>query len=227
MNLVLVRHGESEANFENYWTGWLDVDLTEKGIEQAKTAGNKIKNHGLLIDVAFESVLKRSIKTAQMILQEAEASFVPEYKTWRLNERHYGKLQGLNKKETAEKYGDEQVHIWRRSYDTLPPLMEATDEGSAANDRRYAMLDQRDIPGGENLKVTLERALPFWQDEIAPALKDNKTVLVAAHGNSLRALAKHIEGISDEDIMDLEIPTGKPLVYELNDDLTVKEKYYL
>ena len=136
-------------------------------------------------------------------------------------------LQGLNKKETAEKYGDEQVHIWRRSYDTLPPLLSPEDEGSAAKDRRYADLDPRDIPGGENLKVTLERALPFWQDHIAPALLDNKTVLVAAHGNSLRALAKHIEGISDDDIMDLEIPTGQPLVYELNDDLTVAKKYYL
>ena len=200
--LVFSRHGLSEWNALNQFTGWADVDLAPEGVEEAKEGGRKIKEY-------------------------SDQLWVPQIKSWRLNERHYGKLQGLNKKETAEKYGDEQVHIWRRSYDTLPPLMEATDEGSAANDRRYAMLDQRDIPGGENLKVTLERALPFWQDEIAPALKDNKTVLVAAHGNSLRALAKHIEGISDEDIMDLEIPTGKPLVYELNDDLTVKEKYYL
>ena len=205
--LVFSRHGLSEWNALNQFTGWADVDLAPEGVEEAKEGGRKIKEAG--------------------ILEYSDQLWVPQIKSWRLNERHYGKLQGLNKKETAEKYGDEQVHIWRRSYDTLPPLMEATDEGSAANDRRYAMLDQRDIPGGENLKVTLERALPFWQDEIAPALKDNKTVLVAAHGNSLRALAKHIEGISDEDIMDLEIPTGKPLVYELNDDLTVKEKYYL
>ena len=225
--LVFVRHGQSEWNLANKFTGWVDVNLSDKGVVEAKEAGRKIKDAGIKFDIAYTSILKRAIKTCNFALEYSDQLYVPVVKSWRLNERHYGALQGLNKKETAEKYGDEQVHIWRRSYDTLPPLMEATDEGSAANDRRYAMLDQRDIPGGENLKVTLERALPFWQDEIAPALKDNKTVLVAAHGNSLRALAKHIEGISDEDIMDLEIPTGKPLVYELNDDLTVAKKYYL
>ena len=205
--LVFSRHGLSEWNALNQFTGWADVDLAPEGVEEAKEGGRKIKEAGIEFDVAYTSVLTRAIKTCNYLLEYSDQLWVPQIKSWRLNERHYGKLQGLNKKETAEKYGDEQVHIWRRSYD--------------------AMLDQRDIPGGENLKVTLERALPFWQDEIAPALKDNKTVLVAAHGNSLRALAKHIEGISDEDIMDLEIPTGKPLVYELNDDLTVKEKYYL
>ena len=157
--LVFSRHGLSEWNALNQFTGWVDVDLAPEGVEEAKEGGRKIK--------------------------ESDQLWVPQIKSWRLNERHYGALQGLNKKETAEKYGDEQVHIWRRSYDTLPPLLDATDPGSAANDRRYAMLDPRDVPGGENLKVTLERALPFWQDEIAPALKDDKTVLVAAHGNSV------------------------------------------
>ena len=227
MELVFIRHGFSEWNAKNLFTGWRDVNLTERGVEEAKAAGKKLFEKGYEFDIAFTSVLTRAIKTCNLILEYSDQLWVPQIKSWRLNERHYGKLQGLNKKEIAEKYGDEQVHIWRRSYDTLPPLMEETDEGSAVNDRRYAMLDKRDIPGGENLKVTLERALPFWQDQIAPALLDNKTVLVAAHGNSLRALAKHIEGISDEDIMDLEIPTGQPLVYELNDDLTVAKKYYL
>ena len=204
--LVFSRHGLSEWNALNQFTGWADVNLAPEGIEEAKEGGRKIKEAGIEFDVAYTSVLTRAIKTCNLILEYSDQLWVPQIKSWRLNERHYGKL---------------------RSYDTLPPLMEETDEGSAANDRRYAMLDKRDIPGGENLKVTLERALPFWQDEIAPALLDNKTVLVAAHGNSLRALAKHIEGISDEDIMDLEIPTGQPLVYELNDDLTVAKKYYL
>ena len=225
--LVFIRHGQSEWNLKNLFTGWEDVNLSEKGVEEAKEAGRKLKEAGIEFDQAYTSVLTRAIKTLHFALEESGQLWIPEMKTWRLNERHYGALQGKNKADAAEKYGDEQVHIWRRSYDVLPPLLSADDEGSAANDRRYADLDPRIIPGGENLKVTLERALPFWQDEIAPALKDNKTVLVAAHGNSLRALAKHIEGISDEDIMDLEIPTGKPLVYELNDDLTVKEKYYL
>lgn len=225
--LVFSRHGLSEWNALNQFTGWADVNLAPEGIEEAKEGGRKIKEAGIEFDIAYTSVLTRAIKTCNLILEYSDQLWVPQVKSWRLNERHYGKLQGLNKKETAEKYGDEQVHIWRRSYDTLPPLLDETEEGSAANERRYAMLDKRDIPGGENLKVTLERALPFWQDHIAPALLDDKTVLVAAHGNSLRALAKHIEGISDEDIMDLEIPTGQPLVYELNDDLTVAKKYYL
>ena len=167
--LVFSRHGLSEWNALNQFTGWADVDLAPEGVEEAKEGGRKIKEAGIEFDVAYTSVLTRAIKTCNYLLEYSDQLWVPQIKSWRLNERHYGKLQGLNKKETAEKYGDEQVHIWRRSYDTLPPLMEATDEGSAANDRRYAMLDQRDIPGGENLKVTLERALPFWQDEIAPA----------------------------------------------------------
>ena len=227
LKLVFVRHGLSEWNALNQFTGWVDVDLSEKGVEEAKEAGRKVKEAGLEFDVAFTSVLKRAIKTCNYVLEESDQLWVPQIKSWRLNERHYGALQGLNKKETAEKYGDDQVHQWRRSYDVLPPLLDETDPMSAAKDRRYASLDKRTIPGGENLKVTLERALPFWEDKIAPALLDGKTVLVAAHGNSLRALAKHIENISDDDIMDLEIPTGQPLVYELNDDLSLAKKYYL
>ncbi|MGX7350395.1 2,3-bisphosphoglycerate-dependent phosphoglycerate mutase [Enterococcus canis] len=227
LKLVFVRHGLSEWNALNQFTGWVDVDLSEKGVEEAKEAGRKVKEAGIEFDVAYTSVLKRAIKTCNFVLEESDQLWIPQYKSWRLNERHYGALQGLNKEETAEKYGADQVQLWRRSYDTLPPLLDETDPGSAVNDRRYASLDKRAIPGGENLKVTLERAIPFWEDHIAPALLDNKTVLVAAHGNSLRALAKHIENISDDDIMGLEIPTGQPLVYELNDDLSVANKYYL
>lgn len=227
LKLVFVRHGLSEWNALNQFTGWVDVDLSEEGVKEAKAAGQKIKKAGIEFDVAFTSVLKRAIKTCNYVLEESDQLWVPQTKSWRLNERHYGKLQGLNKKETADKYGDDQVHLWRRSYDTLPPLLDPSDPGSAVNDRRYADLDARSIPGGENLKVTLERAVPFYEDHIAPALKDGKTVLVAAHGNSLRALAKYIENISDDDIMGLEIPTGQPLVYELNDDLSVAKKYYL
>lgn len=225
--LIFVRHGLSEWNALNQFTGWVDVDLSEKGIEEAKNAGKKIKEAGINLDVAYTSVLKRAIKTCHYVLEESDQLWVPEYKSWRLNERHYGALQGLNKKETAEKYGDEQVQQWRRSYDTLPPLLASDNPGSATQDRRYDNLERRTIPGGENLKVTLERAIPYWEDNIAPSLLKGDTVLVAAHGNSLRALAKHIENISDEDILGLEIPTGQPLVYELNDDLSVSNKYYL
>lgn len=219
--LVFVRHGLSEWNKLDLFTGWTDVDLAPEGVEEVIEGGRKIKAAGIEFDIAFTSVLTRAIRTCNLVLEESNQLWVPQIKTWRLNERHYGALQGLNKQATREKYGDEQVHIWRRSYDVLPPMSEETP------DRRYRLLDPNDVPKGENLKVTLERALPFWQDEIAPALLDNKTVLVAAHGNSLRALAKHIEGISDADIMDLEIPTGQPLVYELNTDLSVSQKYYL
>lgn len=221
VKLVFARHGLSEWNKLNQFTGWVDVDLAPEGIEEAKDAGQKIKKAGIEFDIAFTSVLTRAIKTCNYILDGSDQLWVPQIKSWRLNERHYGALQGLNKQDTRDKYGDEQVHIWRRSYDVLPPLSQEKP------DRRYHNLAPQDIPKGENLKITLERALPFWQDEIAPALLDNKTVLVAAHGNSLRALAKHIEGISDEDIMDLEIPTGIPLVYEMDDQLNVLKKYYL
>ncbi|MFC0309588.1 2,3-diphosphoglycerate-dependent phosphoglycerate mutase [Gallibacterium trehalosifermentans] len=227
MQLVFIRHGLSEWNALNLFTGWRDVNLSEKGVEEAKAAGRKLKEAGFEFDIAFTSVLTRAIKTCNLVLEESNQLWVPQIKTWRLNERHYGGLQGLNKKEAAEQHGDEQVHIWRRSYDVLPPALAKDDPNSAHNDRRYQHLPADVVPDCENLKVTLDRVLPFWEDQIAPALLAGKRVLVAAHGNSLRALAKHIEGISDEGIMDLEIPTGQPLVYELSDDLKVVKKYYL
>lgn len=222
--LVLIRHGQSEWNLSNQFTGWVDVDLSEKGVEEAKHAGELIKQAGLEFDQAYTSVLTRAIKTLHYVLEESGQLWIPEMKTWRLNERHYGALQGLNKKETADKYGADQVHIWRRSYDVLPPLLKATDEGSAAKDRRYADLDPRIIPGGENLKVTLERVIPFWEDHIAPNLLDGKNVVIAAHGNSLRALTKYIENISDADIMNLEMATGEPVVYDFDEKLNVNSK---
>ena len=227
MELVFIRHGFSEWNAKNLFTGWRDVNLTERGVEEAKAAGKKLLDANFEFDIAFTSVLTRAIKTCNIVLEESHQLWIPQVKNWRLNERHYGELQGLDKKATAEKYGDEQVHIWRRSYDTLPPLLDPKDPNSAHNDRRYANLPADVIPNGENLKVTLERVLPFWEDQIAPALLSGKRVLVVAHGNSLRALAKHIEGISDADIMELEIPTGQPLVYKLDDNLKVVEKFYL
>ena len=227
MELVFIRHGQSEWNAKNLFTGWRDVKLSEQGIAEAQAAGRKLAEAGYEFDIAFTSVLTRAIKTCNLVLEESNQLFVPQIKTWRLNERHYGALQGMDKKQTAEKYGDEQVHIWRRSYATLPPLLSRDDEFSAHKDRRYAGLPADVIPDGENLKVTLERVLPFWHDKIAPAILSGKRVLVAAHGNSLRALAKHIEGISAADIMGLEIPTGQPLVYRLDDQLNVLEKFYL
>ena len=226
--LVFVRHGQSEWNLANRFTGWVDVDLSEKGVEEAEEAGRKIKEAGIQFDLAFTSVLRRAIRTEHIVLEQADQLWVPEVKTWRLNERHYGALQGLNKKETAKKYGDEQVHQWRRSYNTLPPLLDAKEvDNPELYDRRYANLQKKALPLGENLQTTLKRVIPFWEDHIAPAVLEHKTVLVAAHGNSLRALAKYIEGISDDKIMELEIPTGQPLVYELNDHLDFVKKYYL
>ncbi|MFO3715761.1 MULTISPECIES: 2,3-diphosphoglycerate-dependent phosphoglycerate mutase [Anaerococcus] len=225
--LVMVRHGQSEWNLANKFTGWVDVDLSEKGEQEAIEAGKKIKEAGIVFDHAHTSILKRAIKTCNYALEYSEQLFVPVEKSWRLNERHYGALQGLNKAETAEKYGDEQVHIWRRSYDTLPPTLSEEAQKEQLNMRQFKNLPKDVIPTAENLKITLERALPYFFDNIAPQLLKDETVLVAAHGNSLRALAKHIEGISDEDIMDLEIPTGQPLVYELDDDLKMIKKYYL
>lgn len=222
--LVLIRHGQSEWNLSNQFTGWVDVDLSEKGVEEAKHAGQLVKQAGLEFDQAYTSVLTRAIKTLHYVLEESDQLWIPEMKTWRLNERHYGALQGLNKKKTADKYGADQVHIWRRSYDVLPPLLKATDEGSAAKDRRYADLDPRIIPGGENLKVTLERVIPFWEDHIAPDLLAGKNVIIAAHGNSLRALTKYIENISDADIMNLEMATGEPVVYDFDEKLNVNSK---
>ncbi|ETA74098.1 2,3-diphosphoglycerate-dependent phosphoglycerate mutase [Ligilactobacillus equi] len=222
--LVFIRHGQSEWNLKNLFTGWVDVNLSEQGEAEAKAAGKKLKEAGIEFDQAYTSVLTRAIKTLHFALEESDQLFVPEEKSWRLNERHYGALQGQNKAEAAEKFGEDQVHIWRRSYDVLPPLLSADDEGSAANDRRYADLDPRAIPGGENLKVTLERVIPFWEDKIAPDLLAGKNVIVAAHGNSLRALTKYIEQISDEDIMDVEMATGQPVVYTLDDKLNIVNK---
>ena len=225
--LVMVRHGQSEWNLANKFTGWVDVDLSEQGTKEAIEAGKKIKEAGIVFDHAHTSILKRAIKTCNYVLEYSEQLFVPVEKSWRLNERHYGALQGLNKAETAEKYGDEQVHIWRRSYDTLPPELSEEDQEKQLNMRQFKNLPKDVIPTAENLKVTLDRALPYFFDHIAPQLLKDETILVAAHGNSLRALAKHIESISDEDIMDLEIPTGQPLVYELDDNLKMVNKYYL
>ena len=222
--LVLIRHGQSQWNLSNQFTGWVDVDLSDEGVKQAQNAGKLIKEAGIEFDQAYTSVLTRAIKTLHYALEGSDQLWIPETKTWRLNERHYGALQGQNKAEAAEKWGDDQVHTWRRSYDVLPPLLDADDEGSAANDRRYANFDPRIIPGGENLKVTLERVIPFWEDEIAPKLIDGKNVIIAAHGNSLRALSKYIENISDEDIINLEMATGEPVVYDFNEKLEVQSK---
>ena len=227
MELVFIRHGQSEWNAKNLFTGWRDVNLSEKGVAEAQAAGQKLAAAGYEFDQAFTSVLTRAIKTCNIVLEESGQLWVPQTKSWRLNERHYGALQGLDKQQTAEKYGADQVHIWRRSYDTLPPLLPEDDEFSARKDRRYAHLAADTVPDGENLKITLERVLPLWQDEIAPAILAGKRVLVAAHGNSLRALAKHMEGIGDDEIMKLEIPTGQPLVYRLDGSLKVLEKFYL
>ncbi|GLB47245.1 2,3-bisphosphoglycerate-dependent phosphoglycerate mutase 2 [Philodulcilactobacillus myokoensis] len=222
--LVLIRHGQSKWNLSNQFTGWVDVDLSDKGVEEAKTAGKLVKKAGLQFDYAYTSVLTRAIKTLHYVLEESDQLWVPETKTWRLNERHYGALQTLNKKATAEKYGSEQVHIWRRSYDTLPPLVKPGDKNAANDDRRYADLDPKLVPRGENLKVTLERVMPLWEDQIAPKLLDGKNIVIAAHGNSLRALSKYIEDISDDDIMNLEMKTGEPVVYDFDDKLNMTNK---
>ncbi|EKB54658.1 2,3-diphosphoglycerate-dependent phosphoglycerate mutase [Facklamia hominis] len=227
MKLILVRHGQSEWNQLNQFTGWEDVGLTEKGINEAKSAGHKLKEAGIDFDLAYTSRLKRAIKTLYYILDETDRLWVDVTKTWRLNERHYGALQGLNKKETAEKYGDEQVHIWRRSYDVCPPAMSADQAAKFLVDPRYANLAKDRIPLTENLKITLERVMPFYEDHIVPALLDDKNVLVAAHGNSLRALIKKIEGIADDEITSLEIATGVPIVYEFDTDLKVIDKKIL
>ena len=227
MELVFIRHGFSEWNAKNLFTGWRDVNLTERGVEEAKSAGQKLKEAGYEFDIAFTSALTRAIKTCNIVLEESNQLWIPQVKNWRLNERHYGALQGLDKKATAEQYGDEQVHIWRRSYDISPPDLDPQDPNSAHNDRRYAHLPKDIVPNAENLKITLERVLPFWEDQIAPALLSGERVLVVAHGNSLRALAKHIIGISDAEIMDFEIPTGQPLVLKLDDKLNFVEKFYL
>ena len=223
--LVLCRHGQSEWNLKNQFTGWRDVDLTEKGNEEAKAAGRLLSELGYEFDIAYTSVLKRAIRTLWHIQDQMDRMWMPVVRDYRLNERHYGALQGLNKAETAEKYGDEQVHIWRRSYDTPPPEMDADDERHPRFDPRYAGIE--DLPGAESLKLTLERVLPCWNDVIAPDLRAGKNVLIAAHGNSLRALVKMLDDVSDEEITGFNIPTGVPLAYELDDDLKPLSREFL
>lgn len=225
--LVLIRHGESQWNKENRFTGWSDVDLTEKGISEAKEAGRTLKEEGYTFDLAFTSVLKRAIKTLNYVLDEMDLLWLPVHKSYKLNERYYGALQGLNKAETAEKYGEDQVKIWRRSYDVLPMPLTEEDERYPKNDPRYADVPVTDIPLAESLKVTVDRVIPYWNEEIVPLVKTGKKVLIAAHGNSLRALVKYLDNISDEEIVELNIPTGIPLVYEFDDDMNPIQKYYL
>jgi len=225
--LVLVRHGQSEWNLENRFTGWTDVGLTEQGRAEALEAGKLLKEGGYVFDVAYTSVLRRAIQTLWTILQEMNLEWIPVTNAWQLNERHYGNLQGLNKAETAEKFGQEQVHIWRRSYDVPPPALEETDERHPKHDPRYASLTPEQLPATESLKITLERVLPYWHSELVPAIKSGKRVIIAAHGNSIRALVKYLDDISDEEITGLNIPTGLPLVYELDKDLKPIKSYYL
>ena len=225
--VVLLRHGESVWNKENRFTGWTDVELSEKVVKEANSSGELLKNEGYVFDIAFTSVQRRAIRTLHICLDVMDLLWIPEVKSWRLNERHYGALQGLNKAETAEKFGDEQVHIWRRSYDTPPPELTADDERYPGHDPRYADLSPDELPLTECLKDTVARFLPYWHEEIAPTIKSGKRVIIAAHGNSLRALVKYLDKISDEKIPGLNIPTGVPLVYELDDDLKPIKHYYL
>ncbi|MBS1795895.1 MAG: 2,3-diphosphoglycerate-dependent phosphoglycerate mutase [Acidobacteria bacterium] len=225
--LVLIRHGESEWNKENRFTGWKDVDLSDKGLTEAHAAGLLLKAEGYVFDEAFTSVLKRAIKTLWIVLEEMDQMWIPETKSWRLNERHYGGLQGLNKAETAAEYGDEQVLIWRRSYDVPPPPLEENDERWLGGDPRYAGLAPGEFPKAEALKQTVERVVPFYEEAIAPKIRAGRRIIIAAHGNSLRALVKYLDSISDEDIVSRNIPTGIPLVYELDADLKPIRSYYL
>ncbi|HJQ13234.1 MAG TPA: 2,3-diphosphoglycerate-dependent phosphoglycerate mutase [Anaerolineales bacterium] len=225
--LVLVRHGQSTWNLENRFTGWTDVGLTEQGMAEAREAGRLLKEGGYEFDVTYTSVLRRAIKTLWIMLEEMGLEWLPVYRAWQLNERHYGALQGLNKAETAQKFGEEQVHIWRRSYDIPPPALESTDERHPRFDRRYAALAPDQLPATESLKITLERVLPYWHMVLAPVVTSGQRLLVVAHGNSLRALVKYLDGISDEEIPGLNIPTGVPLVYELDENLKPVKHYYL
>jgi len=225
--LVLLRHGESTWNRENRFTGWTDVDLSATGVEEARAAGRQMLGEGYHFDLAYTSVLKRAIRTLWIALDEMDRMWIPVTKTWRLNERHYGALQGLNKLETVEKHGEQQVKIWRRSYDIRPPALSPDDERAPRRDPRYADLKPEEIPLTECLKDTVDRVLPYWHQTIAPVVRSGKRVLIASHGNSLRALVKYLDNISDNDIVGLNIPTGIPLVYELNDDLTPIRHFYL
>jgi len=225
--LVLLRHGQSQWNLDNRFTGWVDVDITEQGRNEAIKAGELMRDEGLKFDVAHTSVLKRAIRTMYAALEVMDQLWLPVTKTWRLNERHYGALQGLDKAETTALHGEDQVKIWRRSYDIPPPPMPSDDPGHPRFDRRYAGLDAKVLPATESLATTLERVLPYWHDAIAPQLKDGQTVLVTAHGNSLRALYKYLNGVPDDEIVALNIPTGIPLLFELDDALNVQSYRYL
>ncbi|MFH1062231.1 MAG: 2,3-diphosphoglycerate-dependent phosphoglycerate mutase [Candidatus Omnitrophota bacterium] len=225
--VVLLRHGESIWNKENKFTGWTDVDLSEKGIIEATQAGKLLKEQGYTFDIAYTSVLKRAIRTLWLTLDQMDLMWIPVVRSWRLNERHYGTLQGLNKAETAAKYGDDQVLVWRRSYDIPPPALEKKDPRYPGNDPKYADLNEKDTPLTECLKDTVERFLPYWHETIAPAIKSGEKVLIAAHGNSLRALVKYLDKTSDEEIVNLNIPTAIPLVYELDANLKPIKSYYL
>jgi 2,3-bisphosphoglycerate-dependent phosphoglycerate mutase len=225
--VVLLRHGESDWNKENRFTGWTDVDLSEKGLQEANKAGDVLKKEGYVFDVAYTSVLKRAIRTLWITLEKMDLMWIPVYNSWRLNERHYGALQGLNKSETAAKFGEKQVLIWRRSYDVPPPALEKNDPRYPGNDPRYKSLTQSELPLTECLKDTVARFMPYWHDVIAPAIKSGKRVIIAAHGNSLRALVKYLDNVSEKDIIELNIPTGMPLVYELDNNLKPIKHYYL
>lgn len=221
MKLVLTRHGESQWNLENRFTGWVDVDITDKGREEAIRGGRQLKEQGFTFDVAYTSYQKRAIKTLNLFLEELDLLWIPVNKSWRLNERHYGALQGLNKAETAEKYGDEQVHIWRRSFDVNPPQVEKDSPMYPGNEARYKDIPANEIPTGESLKLTIDRVLPYWESNISKDIKAGKNVLISAHGNSLRALIKYLLNISDEKILELNLPTGTPLVFEIDENLNI------
>jgi 2,3-bisphosphoglycerate-dependent phosphoglycerate mutase len=225
--LVLIRHGQSLWNLENRFTGWTDVDLTEQGLREAEHGARLLMEQGLTFDLAHTSLLKRAVRTLWRVQDVMDLMWLPVFKTWRLNERHYGALQGLNKAETAKKYGEEQVFVWRRSFDTPPPELDQDDDRFPGNDPRYASLAPEDLPRCESLSLTIDRTMPYWFDTVAPQVRAGKRVLIVAHGNSLRGLVKFLDGMSDEEITTLNIPTGLPLVYELNDDLTPIRHYYL
>ena len=225
--IVLLRHGESEWNKENRFTGWTDVPLSEKGLLEAQSAGKVLKEKGFVFDKAYTSVLKRAIKTLWSVLEEMDLMWIPVENSWKLNERHYGALQGLNKAETASRYGDEQVKIWRRSYETRPPLLEKSDKRYPGNDPRYAGLEEKEIPLGECLADTVARVIPYWEKNIVPQIKAGRELIIVAHGNSIRALVKYLDNVSDKEILELNIPTGIPLVYELDESLQPLTHYYL
>lgn len=225
--LVMIRHGQSTWNLENRFTGWTDVDLTEQGCQEARTGGKYLREKGFTFDIAYTSVLKRAIRTLNIVQEEMALEWIPVVRAWQLNERHYGALQGLNKSEMAVKFGEDQVKIWRRSYDVPPPALELSDERHPRFDRRYADLTPAQLPATESLKITLDRVLPYWNSTLAPMIKSGKRVLIVAHGNSIRAIVKYLDNISDKEIPELNIPTGIPLVYELDTDLKPKKHYYL